>query len=57
MFNKPTTGSVFATLSFLLTNGPNKLEYYITLGRKGLLWTNTLAFWGLLVHNEENEVL
>jgi hypothetical protein len=27
------------------TNGPNKLEHYITLGRKGLLKTTTPAYW------------
>ncbi len=28
-----------------LTNGPNKLQYYITLGLKSFLITNTLAHW------------
>jgi ABC-type lipoprotein release transport system permease subunit len=29
-------------------NGPNKLECYITLGWKGLLGTNALAYWARL---------
>jgi hypothetical protein len=33
--------SVFSTLK----NMPDKLECYITLGRKGLPVTNNLAFW------------
>jgi hypothetical protein len=32
-------------------NGPNKPEFYITLGYKGFVVTNTLTYW------EENEVL
>jgi hypothetical protein len=28
-----------------MTNGPSKLECYITLGSKGLTWTNTIAYW------------
>jgi hypothetical protein len=34
-------GAVFT----ILTNGPIKLECYITLGWKGLLGTNTVAYW------------
>jgi len=30
---------------FKLTNGPNKLEYCITQGWKGLPGANTLAYW------------
>jgi hypothetical protein len=37
------SGAVFTTLHFL-ANGPRKLECYITLGWKGLLQTNTLAY-------------
>jgi hypothetical protein len=32
------------SLSSYLTNGPNKLEYYIPLGWKGFQRTNTLAY-------------
>jgi hypothetical protein len=33
------------------------LEYYITLGGKGLPGSNALVYWGLSVSYEENEVL
>ena len=37
---------IYNTLfSLELTNGPNKLKCYITLGWKGLFFTNTLAYW------------
>jgi hypothetical protein len=34
-----------ASFSLQLSNGPNKLECYITLGWKGLKWTNALPNW------------
>jgi hypothetical protein len=41
--------SAFRNISFTskLMNGPNKLEYYITLGWKGLIVKNTLAYLSL----------
>ncbi len=33
------------SFSLQLTNGPNKVECYITLGLKGLTGTNTQAYW------------
>ncbi len=33
------------SFSSLLTNGPNKLEYYIRVGWKGLPVTNAQAYW------------
>jgi hypothetical protein len=39
-----------------LTNGPKRLEYYITLGRKGLPRTNTLAYWAHFIIYREDEV-
>jgi len=42
---KATTPQGPASFSFQLTNGPIKLEYSITLGRKWLSGTNTLAYW------------
>jgi hypothetical protein len=39
-------GMVFTILPFSkLTNGPNELECYITLGWKGLTGTKTLAYY------------
>jgi hypothetical protein len=38
-----------------LTNGPNKLDCYKTLGRKGFPETNTAAYWTLFGSYEENE--
>jgi hypothetical protein len=35
-------GTAFTTFH---TNGPNKLECYITLDKQGLPVTNTLAYW------------
>ena len=37
--------STFNLISFFLQMGPNKLERYITFGRKVLPVTNTLAYW------------
>jgi hypothetical protein len=34
------------SFSSQLTNGPNKLECYITLGMEGFLERNTLAYMG-----------
>ncbi len=39
-FNREEIGRINRTL-----NGPNKLESYTSLGWKGLLVTNTLAYW------------
>jgi len=33
--------------SLKLTNGPNKLECYITLGCQGLTGKNTPAYWAI----------
>jgi hypothetical protein len=33
------------SFSLYSMNGPNKLECYITLGWKGLLGINTIAYW------------
>ncbi len=43
----PTTRDRIHKHSFSsqLTNGPNKLECYIRVGKKGLPGTNTLAYW------------
>ncbi len=39
---------VYITLFYYqLTNRPNKQEYYITLGWKGLPGTNTSAYWAI----------
>ncbi len=40
--------------SLQLMNGPKKLESYITLGKKGLPWTNTLAYRAHLSYEENN---
>ncbi len=45
------------SVSSKLTNGHNKLEFYITLGWKGLPRTNSLAYLGQFVSYEENELL
>ncbi len=44
---KNNQGTVFTTFHFLrkLTNRPNKLECYITLGLKGLPISNTQTYW------------
>ncbi len=46
-------GVVFTTLHFI-TNGPNKLEYYITLSWEGFTGTNT-SLLDPLISYEENE--
>jgi hypothetical protein len=45
-----------ALFSSSLMVGPNKPECYITLGLKGLKWTNARLL-GPLVSSEENEVM
>jgi hypothetical protein len=35
------------SFSSQLMNGPDKLEYYITISGKGKPWTNTLASWAI----------
>jgi hypothetical protein len=37
-----------SSFTSLQTNEPNKLEYFITLGRKSVPMTNTLADWAHL---------
>ncbi len=46
-----------AFTSLLPTNEPNKLACYIKQRLKGLLKTNTLAYWAPFLSYEENEVL
>jgi len=38
-------------------NGPQQLEFYITLGWKGLPGKNTLAIWAHFLNYKENEVM
>ncbi len=43
-FRSKGQGAIFIIVHFL-TNGPKKLECYITLGWKGLIGTNALTYW------------
>ncbi len=43
--NITTWANIHNTSFFKLTNGPNKLKYFITQDRKGLHVTNTTAYW------------
>jgi hypothetical protein len=46
MFVSNTLGSYSKNfIFFVVFKWPNKLEYYITLGQKGLKVTNTVAYW------------
>jgi len=39
---------VIKPFSSQLTKTTDKLECYITLGWKGLSWTNTLSYWSIM---------
>jgi len=40
------------SFSRYLKNGPNKFEYYITLGWRDLSRTNTLSYWAHFVRKD-----